>query len=201
MSSIEAENKQQQMADNENNDNNDRMELDELDIEYETMELKVHKHRKHNSYHHPKFMLNDDENDPYISAINPHFKQNESDWIILKNKDTEKIIVPLFGKMQCNGYIQDVKSMRIEIGNFEENKWIPLNKDNATVALAQSKELQKFEFDVDDENIVTISQLMKEKNYRHFKLTLTENHGATEEMYSKFAICRFKLYGIIVGKY
>ena len=177
------------------------MELDELDIEYESMNMKVYKHRKHNSYHHPKYMLNDDENDPYISAINPNFKKNESDWIVLTNKDTEKICVPLFGEIQCNGYIQDVKLMRLEIGNFDENKWIPLNKDNESVELKQSKDLQKFEFDVDDENIVTISNLMKEENYRHFKLTLIENHGAVEQMYSKFAICKFKLYGIIVGKY
>merc|ERR1712244_7216 len=113
--------------------------------------MKVYKHRKHNSYHHPKYMLNDDATDWYISATNPHFKKGEEDWIILCCKETEKICVPLFGEIQCNGYIQDVQSMRFEIGNYDKNKWIALNKDNACIQLKQSKDLQRFEFDVNDE--------------------------------------------------
>eukprot|EP01084_Bolivina_argentea_P272888 464733_1 len=127
----ESDHKQQHIE----NNNNDVMELDELSelIEYNTMDLKVYKHRKHNSYHHPKYMLNNDEHDPYISAINPHFKTNENDWIIFTNKQTDKICIPLYGEIQCNGYIQDVKKMRLEIGNLEKNIWIPLNKNNSHI--------------------------------------------------------------------
>eukprot|EP01084_Bolivina_argentea_P054396 99769_1 len=157
-----------------------QLELDELDIDYTQMHLKVHQHRKHNSYHHPKFMLNEDETDWYISAVNPHFKHNEHDWIILNDKQKENIIVPLWGEIQCNGYIQDVKSMRLEIGNFEHNKWMPLNRNNAPIRLPQSKDIQRFELDIDDINIVTISQMMQQQDYHHFRLTLIENHGAKE---------------------
>merc|ERR1712228_765202 len=176
------------------------MQLEETGIQFERMHMRVYKHRKHNSYHHPKYMLNDDETDWYISAINPHFKQNEKDWIILSNKNKDSLCVPLFGEIQCNGYMQDVKFMRIEIGNFDKNKWISLKKNNAMFELKQSNDLQRFEFDIDDENIVQISQKMKEESYTHLKLSLVENHGAHDDMYSKFAIARFRLYGIVVGK-
>ena len=145
-------------------------------------------------------MLNDDETDWYISAINPHFKHNEDDWIILSNKHNDTLCVPLYGEIQCNGYMQDVKLMRMEIGNFDKNEWIPLKKDNALIELKQSKDLQRFEFDVDDDNIVQISQKMQQEKYTHFKLSLVENHGAHDDVYSKFVIAQFKLYGITAGK-
>mmetsp|Transcript_20466 Transcript_20466/g.32762 ORF Transcript_20466/g.32762 Transcript_20466/m.32762 type:complete len:197 (+) Transcript_20466:44-634(+) len=188
---------------NENEvDNADQiMDLAEIPVTYEAMDLKVYKHRKHNSYHHPKYMLNDDATDWYISATNPNFKVNEADWIVLSLQQKDALCVPLFGEIQCNGYVQDVKRMRIEIGNYDKNEWIALKQSNALFEFEQSNAPQRFEFDIDDENIVTISQLMQQKKFVHLKLTLVENHGAIEEVYSKFAIAKFKLFGITVGKY
>mmetsp|Transcript_25414 Transcript_25414/g.40441 ORF Transcript_25414/g.40441 Transcript_25414/m.40441 type:complete len:207 (-) Transcript_25414:156-776(-) len=191
---------QQQRVDEDENDN-DMLELSELDIEFEALDLAVYKHRKHNSYHHPKYMLNDDDTDWYISDINPNFKRHEMDWIVLANKQTDKMCVPLFGEIACNGFMQDVKRMRVEIGNFEQDKWMALNHNNQPFELKQTREKQRFEFAIDDESIVRISRLMKQHNYTHFRLQLIENHGAVEAMYSRFVIATFKLYGIVVGKF
>lgn len=191
--------------------------------------LKVTSHRKHNSYHHPKEMLNSTlSNDSwYISAMNPHFNQNkiEPDWIIFKlndknignknnnnsKKNKDLCIQSIdYGIIQGNGYIQDVQYMSIEIGDYKSNEWINVScemkdknkkKDDRfynektdqlyvdnMITLEQTENLQTFKLQWDADKIGN-------KKYSFVRVRFWDNFGAKEEVYARYVVRRFGLYG------
>ena len=161
----------------------------------------------------------------YISAMNTHFNQNkiEPDWIIFKLKNNNKnnnngnnddIYFKSIdcGIIQCNGYIQDVKYMSIEIGDYKSDEWINVscncqenknknkkidqfyndNKDKLYVsnmiALEQTEKIQTFKLHCNADKIAN-------KQYSFARVRFWDNFGAKEEVYSRYVVRRFQLYG------
>eukprot|EP01083_Nonionella_stella_P023856 65977_1 len=156
--------------------------------EFERIKLEYYGHRGHALTRHPRHLLMNSDTKQYWSAFGSNFTKDETDWIVYKQSEVEKKWIPKQIVFKNYKSRQDVKSMRVYVGNAKSKEWYPLTKDAIKPKL--SKELQYFDVDTFD------VKLAQDERYTFIKLEFVENHGENNPDMCRFCCRHFSLMGL-----
>lgn len=164
-----------------------REELNENgDIDVVAIKLQYHSHRKHSLTRHPKYLLMNSDTKQYWSAFNSDFQREERDWMVFRLKENRKWVPTqiMFKNYKSN---QDVKRMRVYIGDIRTKKWQSLTKEE--IAPLLSKDMQYFNVDC------SYIENDDDEEMRFVKVEFIENYGENNPDMCRFCCRHFKLMG------